>query len=187
MQQIRIEYMALGELVKRYHPQNPKEHDIGSLITSMRRFGFNDPGAIDEKSGLFAEGHGRCGALVEMKRQQMDAPRRIEVRADDWYTPVIRGLEFDSPEELKAYLIAANRMTELGGWDEPKLAEVLQEIANQDAELLKATGYDEDDFNSLLFELNPHFDPVGADEQPRLDQKSPVVCPECGHEFVPKS
>lgn len=47
-------------------------------------------------------------------------------------------------------------MTELGGWDEPKLADVLQEIANQDAELLKATGYDEDDLQALLEELTPH-------------------------------
>lgn len=33
----------------------------------------------------------------------------------------------------------------------------------------------------------PDFLPVGIDEQPRLDQKSPVTCPECGCEFVPKS
>jgi hypothetical protein len=32
----------------------------------------------------------------------------------------------------------------------------------------------------------PNFEPVGADTQPRLDRKSPVTCPECGHEFVPK-
>ena len=31
----------------------------------------------------------------------------------------------------------------------------------------------------------PDFGPVPEDEQPRLDQKAPVVCPECGHEFVP--
>ena len=31
----------------------------------------------------------------------------------------------------------------------------------------------------------PEFEPVSEDEQPRLDQKSPVVCPECGCEFVP--
>lgn len=31
----------------------------------------------------------------------------------------------------------------------------------------------------------PDFQPVGIDEQPRLDRKKPVVCPECGHEFTP--
>ena len=32
----------------------------------------------------------------------------------------------------------------------------------------------------------PDFQPVDVSEQPRLDQKKPVVCPECGAEFVPK-
>jgi len=30
------------------------------------------------------------------------------------------------------------------------------------------------------------FGAAGEDEQGRLDQKSPITCPECGHEFVPK-
>lgn len=34
--------------------------------------------------------------------------------------------------------------------------------------------------------ITPDFKPAAADEQGRLDQKKPVVCPECGHEFVPK-
>lgn len=29
----------------------------------------------------------------------------------------------------------------------------------------------------------PDFDPVPMDEQPRLDEKTPVTCPKCGHEF----
>ena len=33
--------------------------------------------------------------------------------------------------------------------------------------------------------LVPDFEPVDESEQPRLDQKAPVTCPECGHEFVP--
>jgi len=35
-------------------------------------------------------------------------------------------------------------------------------------------------------EVIPDFRPVSADEQPRLDQRSPVTCPECGAEFIPK-
>ncbi len=31
----------------------------------------------------------------------------------------------------------------------------------------------------------PDFAPVDESEQPRLDMKKPVMCPECGHEFVP--
>jgi len=32
----------------------------------------------------------------------------------------------------------------------------------------------------------PIFQPVGVEEQGRLDQKKPITCPECGHEFTPK-
>lgn len=28
------------------------------------------------------------------------------------------------------------------------------------------------------------FEPVGMDEQPRLDEKTPITCPNCGHEFT---
>ncbi len=38
----------------------------------------------------------------------------------------------------------------------------------------------------FTFDQTPDFEPVGADEQPRLDQKSPVTCPHCGAEFVPE-
>lgn len=31
----------------------------------------------------------------------------------------------------------------------------------------------------------PNFEPVGPDEQGRLDEKAKVKCPECGHEFTP--
>jgi ParB family chromosome partitioning protein len=31
----------------------------------------------------------------------------------------------------------------------------------------------------------PNFQPVGIDEQGRLDQKKPITCPHCGAEFVP--
>jgi ParB-like chromosome segregation protein Spo0J len=30
----------------------------------------------------------------------------------------------------------------------------------------------------------PDFEPVGMDEQPRLDEKTPTTCPNCGHEFT---
>lgn len=32
----------------------------------------------------------------------------------------------------------------------------------------------------------PDFQPVSADEQPRLDHKNPITCPHCGMEFEPE-
>jgi hypothetical protein len=31
----------------------------------------------------------------------------------------------------------------------------------------------------------PDFDPVGGDEQGRLDEKEPITCPHCGKDFTP--
>jgi hypothetical protein len=33
---------------------------------------------------------------------------------------------------------------------------------------------------------SPNFQPVTAEEQSRLDQKSPIVCPNCGEQFIPQ-
>lgn len=48
----------------------------------------------------------------------------------------------------------------------------------------------EDGLRALLDDLRdqagivPDFQPVGMDEQGRLDEKAKVTCPECGHEFA---
>lgn len=150
---LRIEYMALTDLLGRFHPDNPKAHDLGAIIQSLQMFGYVSPGAIDECSGLFVEGHGRTQATHMMKQQQMKVPDRIEARPDDWFLPVVRGIEFDTPEKVRAYLIASNRLTELGGWNEPALAELLQELAATDTALLESTGYDGDKLDELLRDL----------------------------------
>lgn len=155
---LRIEYMALTDLLGRFHPDNPKSHDLGAIIQSLQMFGYVSPGAIDECSGLFVEGHGRTQATYMMKQQQMKVPDRIEARPDDWFLPVVRGIEFDTPEKVRAYLIASNRLTELGGWNEPALAELLQELAATDMALLNSTGYDGDKLDDLLRDLEGYPD-----------------------------
>jgi hypothetical protein len=139
---VHVEYMALSELLNRQHPSNPKDHSVDSIVRSIERFGYVTQGTIDERTGYFAEGHGRTKALAWMKQQGREPPARIEKRADDWYIPVYRGVTFNSDSELKAFLVAANRLTILGGWNEPELASLLQDLAAQDKELLEATGYD---------------------------------------------
>lgn len=169
MDDVHVEYMALEELLKRQHPSNPKDHSIDSIVRSIERFGYVTPGTIDERTGYFAEGHGRTKALAWMKQQNREPPARIEKRTDDWYVPVYRGVSFNSDSELKAFLVAANRLTILGGWNEPELAGLLQDLAAQDTALLEATGYDADDLDALLRDLGMI---AGADDA------DPVFVPE---------
>jgi hypothetical protein len=66
----------------------------------------------------------------------------------------------------------------LGIWDEEGLQRLLEETPDAGALLASMNG---DDLDSLLG--GPSFDPVGEGDQPRLDEKAMIVCPECGHEF----
>jgi hypothetical protein len=153
----------------------------------VNRWGFAEPVVIDERTGYLAAGHGRIDTLAQLKAQGKEPPANVQL-ADldgDWLIPVVRGNTFNSDSELEAFLVAANRLTILGGWNEPELAGLLQDLAAQDTALLEATGYDADDLQTLLFELNPAFNPISEDDVARLDQKKPVVCPHCGQEFVP--
>ena len=45
----RIEYMRIEEVP--FALSNPKDHDIGEIIASIRRFGYVDPGMVDERTG----------------------------------------------------------------------------------------------------------------------------------------
>lgn len=183
---LEVQYMALSELTGRKHVKNPKDHDLGAIARSVNRFGFTAPVLMDERTGYLAAGHGRIDTLAQLKAQGHEPPANVRTDgAGEWLVPVVRGVAFNSDAEVEAYLVADNRLTILGGWNEPELAGLLQDLAAQDEKLLAVTGYDQDDLDALLFELNPAFNPISEDDVARLDQKKPVVCPHCGQEFVP--
>lgn len=165
---IYVEYMALTDLLERRHPGNPKNHDIGRLIEAFQTFGYVSPGSIDELTGLFLCGHGRTEALQMMRQQSMAAPERIDVRPDDWYVPTNRGVTFDNPLKVKAYLIADNELTILGGWDEPQLAALLQEIGEQDKQLLEVV-FTGDKLDDLLRDLQMQDEPP-TDQGAQVDK-----------------
>jgi hypothetical protein len=79
--------------------------------------------------------------------------------------------------------VADNRTSEVGlEWDAAELAALANEGIDLDVY------FRQDELDALMMAaVTPDFEPVGEDEQGRLDQKKPVCCPECGHEFVPKA
>jgi hypothetical protein len=93
--------------------------------------------------------------------------------------PVVRGVAFNSDAEIEAYLVADNRLTILGGWNEPELASLLQDLAAQDTALLEATGYDADDLQALLDELGAPYDEAGsgANDTPRATLADRFIVP----------
>ncbi|MGH9158154.1 MAG: DNA methyltransferase, partial [Acidimicrobiales bacterium] len=111
--------MTLDELERRLDPDNPKDHDVGALMESFQQFGYVNPIAINEDTGLVIYGHGRIAAARAAFDAGQDPPDRIWDDGHIWNLMVVRGIHLPAAKG-KAYLIADNRQMELGGWNEPK-------------------------------------------------------------------
>jgi hypothetical protein len=143
----RLEYMDAAALVP--WSRNPKKHDFAQITSSIKRFGFTQPPLLDEDTQRLIAGHGRVECLLKLKAAGGERPKRVVSRMVDidgvpterWFVPVIRGLKFANEDEASAYLIADNRLTEIGGWDEPMLKEMLNELNDRGAEL-EGVGFD---------------------------------------------
>ena len=144
----RIEYMPIDELRGAEH--NPKGHDKPRIANSISRFGFADASILDERTGRLVAGHGRHGDLLARKEQGKEPPEGVVVDDDGrWLMPVQRGWASRSDEDAQAFLVAHNRLTETGGWDDQGLLDMLERINDVDPELLDVTGYTEDDIENL--------------------------------------
>jgi hypothetical protein len=156
----KIEYYPLTELLTRLHPQNAKAHNIGAIIESYKAHGYVASGVIDSRTSLFLAGHGRIEALRMMKAQGIDAPRGIRNGGDDWLVPVQVGYESANDTQALAYLVADNKLTIDGHWDEVALASLLQEVAASGDVALSSTGFDSDELDDLLRDLGQLGEPT---------------------------
>ncbi len=187
-EKLELRYVPLDQAA--LWDENPKRHDIGALIQSIQLHGFGDPPKFDSKLEGLVYGNGRTEALERMRRDGMDPPRGIlKLEDDQWAVPVIFGVDAKSRAAAVAFAIDHNNLALLGGnldftdllsmWDEEGLQRVLADVPDA-GELLASL--DAGDVAALL--TGPDFQPVGADDQSRLDEKKPITCPECGAQFV---
>lgn len=148
MRSPHVEQWPIAKLDERRWPDNPKDHDLGELTRSIRRFGFTTPILLDERSGRIVAGHGRLEAVAAIRAEGESAPLGITIAEDgDWEVPVLRGVAFRSDAEARAYVIADNQHTMLGGWHNDKLVDWLKDLSENDT--LDGTGFDGDDLEAL--------------------------------------
>lgn len=139
----RVDVLTLSELVR--WPRNPKDHDIGALLQSFNRFGYVNPILVNGANDTILAGHGRLDSLWESYRNGESPPERITVRDDgEWLIPVLI-VDLD-PSLHEAYIVADNRLTELGGWEFGVLAELLTDHKDN----LLGIGFDLDDLDDVL-------------------------------------
>jgi DNA modification methylase len=122
-----IEYISIDEI--KPADLNPKRHADEVIGDSYDRFGYTEPSLMDERTGKLVAGHGRLNKLQEKRKAGEGPPEGI---TQDWKMPVVRGWASKSDEEAGAYLVASNRLTELGGWDNKELLSILDSLDDLD-------------------------------------------------------
>ena len=159
---LKITYVDPARL--RPRETNARTHSIKQIrqiADSIEQFGFANPVLIDRDDGIIA-GHGR-----------VEAAKLLGLAA----VPTIC-LEDLTEAQIRAYVIADNRLAELAGWDRKLLAIELQGLIELDLDFeVTLTGFDVGEIDVLISELDdePVDDP--ADEVPDVGDGPPVTRP----------
>ena len=128
-------------------PKNPRVHSntqLKKLARSIKRFGFIVPVLIDT-NGRVISGHGRIVSASRLGWEEV---------------PTIR-IEHLTPEELKAFQIADNHLTEIAAWDNRLLGATLKELADLDFDI-EVIGFETAESDLLIQGLD--LAPVGKED-----------------------
>jgi len=151
----------------RYNPRKISSDALGRLTKSLSELGNLQPITWNAKTGNIVGGHQRLKCYQALQKEE------VEVWA----------VWLDEPQE-KAANIALNKLS--GEFDLPALKDLIEELDTGDIDL-DITGFGQEDIAQLMEQLppDPNFAPGSEEEQGQLDEKSPIVCPNCKHEFIP--
>jgi hypothetical protein len=144
---LAVEYRSVGSLIaSSSNARSHSKHQVRQIAASIEKFGFTNPVLIDSKNHIIA-GHGRVAAakLLELQR-----------------VPTIQ-LEGLSEHEVRAYILADNRIAEKAGWDKAILAIELQNLISIDQDFdITITGFEIPEVDLILGETctNPDKDDV---------------------------
>lgn len=123
--ELKIIQLDINSLIP--YTRNSKEHpeeQIEQIASSIKEFGFTNPVLVDGRGEIIA-GHGR---VVAAKRLGLKTIPTIS-------------LEYLTPEQKKAYVIADNKLAENSIWDMTSLAADMKDLAECGYDL-ELTGFD---------------------------------------------
>lgn len=162
---LQIKQLSVDDLIP--YAKNSRTHSaeqVAQIAASIREFGFTNPVLIDSEGGIIA-GHGRVLAARKLKLEQV---------------PCIM-LDHLTDTQRRAYVIADNKLALNAGWDDELLAIELHELNAADFDMA-LIGFDAAGL-ALAMGLGADFEAGTEDDQGKLDEKDPTICPACGHEF----
>ena len=156
--QLSIVYRLVNDL--KPHPHNARTHSkkqIKFIAKSIRKFGFLNPVLIDKDGNIIA-GHGRVRAA---KLLGMDPVPTICI-------------EDLTDDEIRAYILADNKLAELAGWDRETLAIELQYLCTlEDVFDIAVTGFEVTEIDQILGDVAKAADP--DDDDFSTDKQGPTV------------
>lgn len=126
---MKIVEKNINELVM--YENNPRKNDeaVKYVAESISQFGFKVPVIVD-KDNVIVAGHTRVKAARKLKLQTVPC-----IVADDL-----------TPEQIKAFRLADNKVSELSDWDEDLLNDELDDICNID---MTVFGFDDLETNMV--------------------------------------
>ena len=146
----------------RPYAMNARTHapdQVARIAASMAEFGWTVPVLVSAEGEVIA-GHGRILAAGELGLPEV---------------PVII-LDHLSEAQRRAYRIADNKLTELGGWDDALLAQELHAL-NGDGFDLSLTGLDEAELDRLMGELRDEAEGAAGEDEVPEPPVDPVTRP----------
>jgi DNA modification methylase len=150
---LEVEYQLITTL--KPYPRNARTHSkqqIRKIADSIKAFGFTNP-VLTDRSHTIMAGHGRVEAakLLGMTR-----------------VPTIR-LENLSPDQIRAYILADNRLAEKAGWDNATLAIELQHLLSVDLDFeVTLTGFEVPEIDLIIGENRP---------KEEIEEEEPIEVP----------
>jgi DNA modification methylase len=161
---LQITYRRVRDL--KLDPKNARIHSdkqIRQIAESIRAFGFNVPLLIDSECRVIA-GHGRLQACRLLGIEEV---------------PTIM-LENLTETQVRAFMIADNKLTENATWDERLLAEQLKSLAEIELDFsLEVTGLELAEIDTIIESISPGLegeqDP--ADQLPEQTNNTQVSQP----------
>lgn len=150
---IAIAYRFIEEL--KGNSKNPRKHSdrqLNALVKSIKFFGFNIPIAVNAQSEILC-GHAR-----------IEAAKKLGIKE----VPVIR-LDHLSESQARAFMLADNKLSEMGSWDQKFLKVHLQELSSVDLNFdIEATGFTVGEIDLII------------DSDPKSDRADKAIVPKEG-------
>lgn len=138
------------------HPANPRAGDVGAIVESIKKNGWHGVVVCQSSTRHILVGNHRVKAALMLGMEKIP----------------VQWVDVDD-NRAKAILLADNRASDLGTYDDDVLAKLVYETAVDG--LLDSTGYDIEDMDRLVRQA---MEPGPLD----IDEKK-TECPMCGHKF----